>query len=53
MQRILAQHKGIGIEKCGVCATINTAPSCFPGTLKVEVCSYINMEYILTVIVVQ
>jgi hypothetical protein len=41
MQRILAQHKGIGIEKCGVRATINTAPSCFPGKLKIEVCNYI------------
>lgn len=40
LQRILTQHKRIGIEKCGVRATLNTTPSCFPGKLKTEVCNY-------------
>lgn len=36
MQRILAKHKRIGIEKCGVCATFDTTPSCLPGMLKID-----------------
>ncbi|KAI5419359.1 hypothetical protein KIW84_043500 [Lathyrus oleraceus] len=36
-QRVFAERKRTGIEKCGVCAPVNTAPSCLPGRLKTKV----------------
>jgi hypothetical protein len=44
IQRIFAERKRTGIEKCGVCAAFNTAPSCLPGKLKTKACNCRNME---------